>query len=246
MQEQYGDLALMYDELVGDVAFMCFRENLERLINRNGISFDVAADIACGTGLAARYLAGKCSRVYAVDLSERMLEVARTRDPLGNTVFVRQSFTELELPEQVDLLTCNFDSLNYLTREQDLAEALRRFGSSLKDGGYACFDMNTARELEAGQGDAVMVHRVSTGVSVWESSWDRDRRVSTLLMTNFLRRADGSYTVSEEVHRERAYDLPVIEDALDRAGFSHVEYYDANGLSHAGPDTRRLQFLARK
>lgn len=246
VDKNYQDLARMYDELVGHAAFDCWKDNLERLLNKYGIGFEVAADIACGTGLAAQYLAERCSRVYAADLSERMLQVARTRATRGNMVFLRQSFTELELPERVDLLSCNFDSLNYLTEESDLREALRRFGRSLKEGGYAIFDMNTARELEAGRGEAVMVHRVSAGISVWESSWDPGGRVNTLKMTNFVKREDGFYKMSEEIHRERAYDRPVIEDALRDAGFTHIEHYDARGLSQVGPDTRRLQFLARR
>lgn len=246
VEEAYGDLAGIYDELVGNTAFECWRDNLERLVNRNGIGFEVAADIACGTGLAALYLGERCSRVYAVDISERMLAVARARSARGNISFIRQSFTELALPEPVDLLTCNFDSLNYLTDESALREALARFGRSVKPGGYALFDMNTARELEAGRSEAVMIHRLSAGVSIWESSWDPDERVNTLKMTNFLKREEGLYEMSEEVHRERAYDIGVIDDALAAAGFEHVERYDARGLWKVSEDTRRVQFLARR
>jgi SAM-dependent methyltransferase len=175
-----------------------------------------------------------------------MLEVARSRCPGEKTVFMRQTFTGLELPEQVDILTCNFDSLNYLTEPSDLARALVRFGNSLRPGGYAIFDMNTAGSLEASQSEEVMVHRVSAGLSLWESSWDAASRINTVRMTNFVRKADGLYAMSEEVHRERAYDLQVVEDALLSAGFARVESWDARYLSKVSGDTRRVQFLAVK
>jgi len=244
--EPYRELAGIYDELVGNTAFDCWRENFDRLVNRNGIEFTTAADIACGTGLAARYLAGTCARVYAIDKSAEMLDEARARCGLRNIVFIRQQFTELELPERVDMLTSNFDSLNYLTDEGDLAESLRRFGESVRPGGHAIFDLNTSRELEAGWGDAVMVHRLTGAFSLWESSWDPGARINTLRMTNFIERENGSYDKFEEVHRERAYDLDFILQTLDRAGFAAVETYDAKGLSAVNSDTRRVQFLARR
>lgn len=244
--EAYRELALLYDELVGLTAFECWRENFERLVNRNGVRYELAADVACGTGLAAAYLASRCRRVYAVDASGSMLEVAARRCPPEKVTLLRQSFTELALPEPVDLLTCNFDSLNYLTDEEDLSEAFARFAASLRGGGWAVFDMNTVAELSSGTGDPVMVHRLSAGYSVWESSWDPETRTNTLLMTNFVERDDGLYEISEEVHRERAYDATFIEEALRSAGFVTVEYSDAKGLSAVGPDTRRVQFLARR
>jgi ubiquinone/menaquinone biosynthesis C-methylase UbiE len=242
----YGELAGIYDELVGNTAYDCWLDNFERLVNRNGITFEVAADIACGTGLAAEYLAGRCNKVYAVDISEAMLKVARSRRNAGNITFLRQGFTDLDLPEQVDILTCNFDSLNYMIREDDLREAFMRFGRATRSGGCAIFDMNTCRQLEVMHRDAVLVHRTSGGVSIWESSWDQDRRVNTLHMTNFLSDAQGLYRMSEEVHSERAYDLEVIMDALADAGFSRIESFDAKGLSWIDSETRRVQFVAKK
>jgi len=242
--EPYRELARLYDELVGHAAFDCWRENFERLANRYSLQFETACDMACGTGLAAAYLAARCSRVYAVDISESMLEVARSRAGSADIVFLARSFTTLDLPEPVDLVTCNFDSLNYLTDERDLREALRRFASSLAPGGHVMFDMNTARELELGLGEAVLVHRVEGGMSIWESSWDPAERVNTLDMTNFLRRPDGLFELGAETHRERCYDLEVIADAVLDAGFVRLEAFDARGLAQVGPDTRRVQFLA--
>ena len=165
----YRQLALIYDELVGDSAFDCWRENFDRLVARYSIEYEAAADIACGTGHAVAYLISRCDRVYGVDISPEMLQVASFRVRAQGSTFIEQSFTDFELPEKVDLLTCNFDSLNYLLSAEDVAEALRRFADSLKPGGYCIFDMNTTRELELEWGTSVLVHRVNNGFAVWES-----------------------------------------------------------------------------
>jgi len=242
----YRQLALIYDELVGDSAFDCWRENFDRLVARYSIEYEAAADIACGTGHAVAYLISRCDRVYGVDISPEMLQVASFRVRAQGSTFIEQSFTDFELPEKVDLLTCNFDSLNYLLSAEDVAEALRRFADSLKPGGYCIFDMNTTRELELEWGTSVLVHRVNNGFAVWESEWDPQLRINSLRMTNFILREDGLYERSEEMHRERSYDLDFLIDGLRDAGFSHVEAYDAKGLAVVNEDTRRVHFLARR
>lgn len=242
----YRGVALIYDELVGDTAFDCWRGNFEQLQARLGFDFDVAVDVACGTGHAAFYLAGMCRKVYAVDISSEMLEVARGKSAADNVVFLEQSFTGLELPERVDLLTCNFDSLNYLVVDDDVVETLQRFARSLKPGGWCLFDMNTTRELEAEWGTQVFVHRVSRGMAVWESDWDPLERVNTLRMTNFIREKQGLYRMSEETHRERSYDTGFIIDALESSGFSLIQAYDARDLTGVTDGTRRVQFVARR
>jgi ubiquinone/menaquinone biosynthesis C-methylase UbiE len=245
-ERPYREIAQIYDELVGNTAFECWLENFLCLIDRYNIDFCVCADIACGTGLASQYLSGLCDRVYAVDISPWMLEVARGRRYSSDVVFLEQSFLKLKLPEKVDLLTCNFDSLNDLLEEEELYEALRRFARSLKKGGYAIFDINTTRELAEIWGDDVMLHRLSHGFSVWEISWDPDVRINTVRMTNFIRVDDGLYRVSEEMHREKAYDLELLYKYLSKAGFSKIEAFDAKDLGGIGEDTRRAQFITRK
>jgi SAM-dependent methyltransferase len=242
----YREIAGIYDELVGNTAFECWLENFVRLVDRYGIGFRVCADVACGTGLAAQYLSRICERVYGVDISPWMLAVARGRKYSSEVVFLEQSFTGLRLPEKVELVTCNFDSLNYVLKEKELAGTLRRFAKSLKPGGYLIFDINTTRELAEGWGDDVLFHRLSDSFSIWETGWDPEARINTVRMTNFLKADDGTYRMSEEVHMERAYDLELLFKYLQEAGFPKVDAFDAKDLGGVGEDTRRVQFVARR
>lgn len=243
---RYRELAGIYDRLVGDTAFEMWRNNFERIVARYGISFETACDVACGTGQAAAYLAGLCDRVYGVDQSAEMLDLARARTRGMPVVLLRQSFDELELPEKVGLLTCNFDSLNYLLTEEELGRAFARFAACLSPGSYSVFDMNTERELGSEWGDDLLVHRLDGAVSIWETGWDGDLRISTVRMTNFIRRPDGLYEASEEVHRERSYSLELVVNLLRESGFDRVDALDAKDLAGVDDRTRRIQFVARR
>ncbi len=241
----YREVAEIYDRLVGDTAFELWRENFEQLQARYGISFETACDVACGTGHAVEYLAGSCRKVYGTDISREMLDRARARTKSMPVVLLEQAFDELELPEKVELVTCNFDSLNYLLTEEDLGTAFARFAACLVTGGYCVFDMNTTRELEQEWGNELLVHWLEGAVSIWETEWDEELRINTLHMTNFIRRANGLYERSEEVHRERSYDLDLVVGLVEDAGFGMVEAFDAKDLGGVSAETRRVQFVAR-
>ena len=241
----FRESARFYDEMVGNTAFEHIRANFDRLCDMHGISFVTCADIACGTGLFVQYLAGMAERVYGVDVSEEMLAEARRRNAANRAVFLRQGFTELELPEPVDLLTCNFDSLNYLLADDEIAEALRRFRVSLARGGHAVFDVNTVWQLEHMTAESLWVHDIAGGFSIWRTAWDPEQRIETLNMTNLVEEPGGLYRRSDEIHRERGYNLAEIKDLIDKAGFSWHRAYDGEAeLGYPGPTSRRLVFVA--
>ncbi len=241
----YREFALLYDEIVGEYAFECWKENFEIIARRFNISFDIAADIACGTGLAVTYLKSKCERVYGVDASPWMLDVAKTRVSSPDIILLEQNFTELNLPESVDLLTCNFDSLNYLLEENEVEITLRKFASSLKPRGWAIFDLNTENELRLADGLSVEVHRSSRGVSIWESDWNDKKKILTIRMTNFIKQKKNFYIMKSEIHRERAYSLDYLKSVILDSGFKELHAFDASDLGGVTGNTRRIQFVCR-
>lgn len=68
----------------------------EHVVGRLGISKnDILIDIGCGTGAFALEVASVCSKVYCIDVSEAMLEIAKEKAQkrsIGNVVFVQSGF----------------------------------------------------------------------------------------------------------------------------------------------------------
>jgi SAM-dependent methyltransferase len=241
----YHESAGFYDEMVGYTAFEHIRENFDRICSIYSLSFKSCADVACGTGIFVQYMSGLAEVVYGVEPAQPMLERARRRNSGNQAVFLQQSFSELELPERVDLVTCNFDSLNYLLAEEELAEALARFKNALNPGGHAIFDMNTVWQLEELSSQEPWVHVLPNGYSIWDTSWNGEGSIQSLHMVNLLREASGLYRRSEELHQERGYPLESLESLIEQAGFAWHRAYDAEtSLGYPAPTTRRLVFIA--
>jgi ubiquinone/menaquinone biosynthesis C-methylase UbiE len=89
-----------------------------------------ALDLGCGIGRVARYLAPRCTTLWAVDASPRMLELARTRlSELPNVRFARCVDTDVpDVPSASVDLAYALLVLQHLEREDAflLLEELRR------------------------------------------------------------------------------------------------------------------------
>lgn len=99
-------------------------------------------DLGCGTGSTALEFAGRGVRVLAVDRSAAMCRLVRRKARHAHLP-VRVLQADLRnfcLSEKVDLVTCEFHSLNHLLREADFRRALRRVRAALRPGGFFFFD----------------------------------------------------------------------------------------------------------
>lgn len=240
----YRMTSLLYDSLVGVYAHQQWRENIERLEKRFALDLSRVADVACGTGLAAHYLAERGCEVLAVDISPDMLQVAARRlAGRKNVLLMRQDMRYLQLPVKVSTLVCATDSLNHLLRERDVRQVLVSFRRALTRGGHLLLDMNTAWQLREGRDEDDWVFDVDEWRLRWRCEWDEERMTATVTMVlQSTRSGDAERWV--EVHRERAYPLEWTAHCLREAGFRRVEVLDAAGLGKPGERTRRLQYVA--
>lgn len=91
-----------------------------------------ALEVGCGTGVFARSLAERCERVLAVDLSPRMVEVARDRSKgHPNVEYLVADANSWELPEERFGCVASITTLHHLP----LAPTLRKMAGALRPGG---------------------------------------------------------------------------------------------------------------
>ena len=237
----YATLSRLYDAVLGDRFFMRIRRVFEGLVQRYGIRFVTAADVACGTGTFTRYL---CERgvpvVYGVDRSPEMLRIAIAKNQGVGACFFLQDFATLHLPQTVDLLTCHFDSLNYLLTNDALQQALRRFRANMKAGGHLIFDMITDRPPWPALWPCV--ERVThTGVTIDRvTRWDLRYDLQTAHVS--IARHGLSH---REVHVQRGYSVTMVGGFLAQARFALLGVHDFQTLGPATTWTRRAVYVAQ-
>lgn len=244
MARPYTQLASTYDATVGMPFFLHTANAFERLARRYGLNFHSAADLGCGTGLFARHL--KASRkipVMGVDLSRAMLKMA-ARNCCGTGVrFFQQDIRALRLPEKVDLITANFDTLNHLVEDGDLQKTFQRIADNLSPRGHLFFDIVTpSRPLGRARflirRFVTARHRVQQRVH-----WDPQKN---LLSVAVVMHSPGRMTPVVEEHQERAYSPLEVAHSLRQAGFLIRGLHDASTLKIASERSPRIIVVAQK
>lgn len=218
------------------------------LLRHFGVNPKSVLDLACGTGAFAVGLAGKEFSVWGLDFSESMLALARRKAEEADVAveWLCADIREFDLPTSVDMVTCWFDSLNYLTEEDDLRRTFANVQRTLRPDGVFAFDMNTIRGLADhwNTRTLIVVNDEDCFVVTDTTYWD-ENRANTLELHGFVRRKRG-YERVHEVHVQRAYHIADVVEWLQHAGFTDVRAFKRRDFSTATEQDFRAYFFARR
>jgi SAM-dependent methyltransferase len=128
----YQDSAELYDALTRTKDYAGAVATLNRVIQETAPGASSLLDVACGTGKHLEHFQQNY-QVEGLDLSPRMIEIARTRCPKGS--FHCASFLEFDLGRVFDVVTCLFGAIGYAKTIENLDRAIQRMSDHLRPGG---------------------------------------------------------------------------------------------------------------
>ncbi len=207
-------------------------------------------DVACGEGTFAVRMAQSGYQVTGVDQSRQMIALARERAEKEGVVvdFRTDDMRSLPFESEFDLVTCLFDSLNYMLAVRDLQDAFVGAFRALRPGGYYLFDMNTVYGLAVDwmREKTYVQNETEDFLELHRHEFDYENLIASLEILIFKRRGKHWERIIE-LHRERGYPLADIQFLLGQAGFQILGMYGR--LSERRPvqsTSPRAWFLARK
>lgn len=246
----YERYAPLYDRS-GQMRFaMLVNHYLRDLLRRHPVNGRRALDLACGTGTLALLLAADGWEVTGLDRSAAMLAQAAAKAAGGDKEvrFVHGDMRDLEglVPAMAfDLVTCTYDSLNYMPAEADLAACFHAVASALAPGGLYVADLNTRHFLEHDWGECV-IQEYDGYVQLQRSHFDDASERNIMVLTGFVGDDEKGYERFDELHVERAYAPETVTALLERAGLRVEALYDSFTLHPPGPRAQRIFWVARK
>ncbi len=242
----YEHFARIYDQVMGDAVFPLIRRSFSWAVQTYRLPFASAADVGCGTGTFLNYLAAFASPVYGVDASPAMLRVAAGKLRHRHARLLCQDLAALRLPRPVDLITCNFDTLNYLLSAARFAAALARVHANLTAGGHFLFDLISGGHSPRERETAVQRIRLPGVSARWRITMWPQRRASLVKMHFVFRRAPAGCNRVQESHWQRWYPWPWVCQLLRDTGFAVRGVHDAETLRPAAAETCWVKFIARR
>ena len=246
---QYNSYAATYDR-TGQIQFsVLMNMYLRDLLRAHPVAGTRLLELACGTGTLALMMAERGWQVLGLDRSTAMLEQARAKqaavpEPLA-LEFAEGDMRDFAVAAPVDLVTCCFDTLNYLLTEDQLLRCFGAVARALAPGGCFMFDVATDFFLRHyWQG---VEFEEWAGVSqAMQSHYDAATGYSTLVLTGFVSTSRGRFRRFREVHIERAYPDATIQRLLRAAGLVVEAVYDCFTTEPPNERSLRLMYVARR
>lgn len=223
---------------------------LERVLFDNGVK--TVLDATCGTGLQSRYLAERGYHVTANDISERMINVCRSKTAhLSN---IRYSVADIRtLPENqsYDAIISMFNSLSHMPK-QDFVKVLRKFRALLNTDGLLIFDIFNFDQLKhieyVGYWFIGAMHHVGPRrvVQLYKNEINyQTEEITTHIHTLDQYKDEKPKEVKTSAVRI-SFTQPELEELLRQAGFQVLRTTAQNGRKLNGITSPTMALTAKK
>lgn len=241
----YEILSRYYQGIILDKNYDEWTDYLINLISSNLSPSSVGLDVGCGTGIFTRKLKNKGYDVKGVDISEYMLNIAKseTLKTRQNITYLLCDMRSLKSLEKLDFISAVNDGLNYVKKE-DITKTFKSFNKCLKKGGIVMFDISTKYKLEKILGENMFGDDGEDLSYIWISDYNKEEEKLNISIS-FFEKDGARYKRYNEEQTEYAHEIKDILDSLNATGFDIISVTDGFG-GEIEPKTERALFIAKK
>lgn len=242
----YNSFSEYYDALMQNVGYAQRAQYIMECFKRLDHDMGLSLDLACGTGSLTVELKKRGVDVYGVDASYDMLSHAREKayENELDILFLCQKMQSIDLYGTIDTCVCTLDSINHLTKIEDVQKTFDRVSLFMNQGGYFLFDANTLYKHKEILGDNTFVYDTEDVFCVWQNSL-RENYVVDIELDFFEKEGNVYYRTSEEFS-ERAYSDEELTSMLEKSGFEVACRFGDMTFDKPKEDEQRIIYIAKK
>lgn len=188
-------------------------------------------ELACGTGTHSLLLEKYDYQIIATDSSEEMLTCAKKKieKEKSKIQIQQQDMRTLNVPERpFDVVYCLFDSIGYVTSNENILLVLQNVYDHLKPGGIFLFEFWHAAAMIRHY-DKVRIRRRQTPegeiVRISETTIDYFDQLCSVLYTIYDLKNDGSYELLQETHINRYFHVQEMKLFLQQANLKPIKWF---------------------
>ena len=248
IHRSYEGFAYVYDTFMDNVPYEEWAEYVTGILEEYGITDGLVLDLGCGTGSMTELLAEKGYDMIGVDLSADMLEIAmdkRSRKGL-DILYLQQDMREFELYGTVKAVISVCDSVNYITKKEELRKVFQLVNNYLDPEGVFIFDFNTEYKYRELIGETVIAEDREDVSFIWFNEYDEDSHLNDIDLKVFVQEEGDIYRKFQEEHIQRGYTLDEIKQLLEESGLIFLEAYEEYTMQAPQPDSGRIVVVAQE
>ena len=245
----YVYFAEIYDEVMRCVDYPQWAEYVLNLCGHFDLPREPMLNLACGTGSLERELVKRgVTEIVSVDGSEQMLAVAKRKFAKGRApkpLFQQGRMERLDIGRSFALVTCLYDSANYLVKDKDVRAMLAGVFKHLEPGGGFIFDVTTESNIVRNFDDYTFSENCAAYSYIWENSYSIEKKIIRSHVTIFAREGD-LYRKHEEDHFQKIYATRDLRKWSEDAGFEVLGIFSEFTRDAPQPNSERIHFVLRK
>lgn len=244
----YENFAGVYDELMDNVPYRVWADFLEKILKDDHIQNGLMLDLGCGTGKMTALMAKKGYDMIGVDSSMDMLQIARerTQDFPESFLYLLQDMRAFELYGTVQSVISVCDSVNYITKPEDLEQVFRLVNNYLDPGGIFIFDFNTEYKYQKVIGDRVIAEDREDVSFIWYNEYDVREHLNYIDLSIFVQEKDNLFRKFQEQHVQRGYTVEQMKTLVEKAGLVFLEAFDDYTEKMPHEKSERVVFVVRE
>jgi ubiquinone/menaquinone biosynthesis C-methylase UbiE len=243
----YTSFAAAYDRMMANVDYVRWANYVQKLFAHYNVRPKRVLDMACGTGSTTILLAEKGYQMSGTDRALEMLLSARDKaNEKGVPIHLwQQDMRHLAVAKPYDAVLCLYDSINYITTEEEMKQVFTRVSEALVPQGMFIFDVTTEYNIVKHFDKQTFAENNDDYSYVWRNLYFHKEKVCKTILTFFLR--EGSdFRRYEELHIQKIYSVAEIKRFLEQTGYKLLSSFDAFSFNRWGKASERINFTAVK
>lgn len=175
----YSRFAYYYDDIFSELDYTDWLNFIEPYLKKEANILD----LACGSGTLAILLKLKGYNAEGLDLSSSIIAVAREKAKMHHLSipFYVDDMTSFQLDKKYDVITCFFDSVNFLKTKEELDALFECVYKHLNDDGLFIFDVFSNTLLNEYKN-----HKLIIKENTHKIKWKSKKLDSSTLIHNIL------------------------------------------------------------
>ena len=231
-ENSYQNFSYYYDEIMELIEYDDWVNFVKPYLTKDSSILD----LACGSGTFAISLANQGYKIKGLDLSREIIEVAKEKSIMNHTdiKFDVKDMTNFKYDEKFDVITCFFDSVNFLDKDE-IKKMYDAVYEHLNDGGLFIFDIFTKSKMKAFKNLTI-----KDNLSFSKYNWKMKVKNNTIYHT--IKITDGKTKIIEKYH-EYYHELDDIIDDRFKVKSLATDFIDG----HFNPeDDERILVVLEK
>ena len=241
----YENFARVYDELMDNVPYEEWAQFILNLLQDRKITEGLVLELGCGTGKLMTLLGKAGFDMIGVDNSVEMLQIAREKTS-QDFLYLLQDMREFELYGTVKAVISVCDSVNYITKKEELRKVFQLVNNYLDPEGLFIFDFNTEYKYRELIGETVIAEDREDVSFIWFNEYDEESHLNDIDLKVFVQEEGDIYRKFQEEHIQRGYNIDEIKQLLEESGLIFLEEYEEYTTQAPQMDSGRIVVVAQE